>query len=97
MFIINLLNFTFQLKRDADTDTIRGPFNATRQSRYVELLLVVDHEEYKALGDLKIVYQHCKDIANIINAVSIIKFLEKLEYWVRSFFNFLFLTVIYPS
>lgn len=58
-----------QLKRD--TDAIRGPYNANRQSRYVELLLVVDHEEYKALGDLKDVYQHCKDITNIINAVSV--------------------------
>lgn len=57
-----------------NTDAIRGPYNANRQSRYVELLLVVDNEEYKALQDLKMVYQHCKDITNIINAVRRIGF-----------------------
>ncbi|KAK6622490.1 hypothetical protein RUM44_002302 [Polyplax serrata] len=57
-----------RLKRDT-SDAVRGPYNANRQSRYVELLLVVDNEEYKALGDLKVVYQHCKDITNIINAL----------------------------
>lgn len=40
-------------------------------SRYVELVLVVDNQDYKALGqNLSKVYTHCKDIANIINAVS---------------------------
>ncbi|KOC59227.1 Disintegrin and metalloproteinase domain-containing protein 12 [Habropoda laboriosa] len=49
---------------------IRGPYNANRHSRYVELVLVIDKKEYVALDEnLDKVYQHCKDIANIINAL----------------------------
>ncbi|XP_058798001.1 uncharacterized protein LOC131668128 [Phymastichus coffea] len=52
------------------SEAIRGPYNANRQSRYVELVLVVDKNEYTALGEnLTRVHQHCKDIANIINAL----------------------------
>ncbi|XP_046382274.1 uncharacterized protein LOC124153219 [Ischnura elegans] len=55
---------------ESDSNTIRGPYNANRQSRYVELVLVVDNKEYKELGEsLPKVYKHCKDIANIINAL----------------------------
>lgn len=37
----------------------------------MELVLVIDKKEYIALDEnLSKVYQHCKDIANIINAVS---------------------------
>ncbi|XP_071445169.1 disintegrin and metalloproteinase domain-containing protein adm-2 [Hetaerina americana] len=55
---------------ESDPNTIRGPYNANRQSRYVELVLVVDNKEYKELGEsLPKVYKHCKDIANIINAL----------------------------
>ncbi|KAL0129837.1 hypothetical protein PUN28_001827 [Cardiocondyla obscurior] len=51
-------------------EIIRGPYNANRQSRYVELVLVIDKKEYTALGEnLDKVHQHCKDIANIINAL----------------------------
>ncbi|XP_011065358.1 PREDICTED: uncharacterized protein LOC105152646 [Acromyrmex echinatior] len=51
-------------------EIIRGPYNANRQSRYVELVLVIDKKEYTALDEnLDKVYQHCKDIANIINAL----------------------------
>lgn len=51
------------------TETIRGPYNANRQSRYVELVLVIDKKEYMAFDEnLDKVYQRCKDIANIINA-----------------------------
>jgi hypothetical protein len=58
-----------QYKRN--TDVIRGPYNANRQSRYVELVLVVDNKEYKELGESREkVNHHCKEIANIINAVS---------------------------
>lgn len=59
----------FQHKRAAEA--IRGPYNANRHSRYVELVLVIDKKEYIALDEnLDKVHQHCKDIANIINAVS---------------------------
>lgn len=62
-----------QYKRAAEV--IRGPYNANRHSRYVELVLVIDKKEYKTLNEnLDNVYHHCKDIANIINAVSIIPF-----------------------
>nr|XP_012222956.1 PREDICTED: uncharacterized protein LOC105672528 isoform X2 [Linepithema humile] len=51
-------------------EIIRGPYNANRQSRYVELVLVIDKKEYIALNEnLDKVHQHCKDIANIINAL----------------------------
>lgn len=62
--------FSTQYKRSADTD-IRGPYNANRHSSFVELVLVVDNKVYKSLGEnLKKVHSHCKDIANIMNAVS---------------------------
>ncbi|XP_076233751.1 disintegrin and metalloproteinase domain-containing protein meltrin [Calliopsis andreniformis] len=51
-------------------EVIRGPYNANRHSRYVELVFVIDKKEYMALDEnLDKVYQHCKDIANIINAL----------------------------
>lgn len=51
-------------------EVVRGPYNANRQSRYVELVFVIDKKEYLALDEnLDKVYQHCKDIANIINAL----------------------------
>lgn len=50
---------------------IRGPHNANKQSRYVELVFVVDTKEYKELGGVPEVSLHCKKIANIINAVSL--------------------------
>ncbi|XP_059609961.1 disintegrin and metalloproteinase domain-containing protein 12 [Phlebotomus argentipes] len=53
-----------------DSETIRGPYNANRDSSFVELLLVVDNKVYNALGQsLKRVHNHCKTIANIINAL----------------------------
>ena len=51
-------------------EVIRGPYNANRHSRYVELVLVIDKKEYMALEEnLDKVYYHCKEIANIINAL----------------------------
>nr|XP_031843090.1 disintegrin and metalloproteinase domain-containing protein 9 isoform X2 [Nomia melanderi] len=51
-------------------EVIRGPYNANKRSRYVELVLVIDKKEYVALDEnLDKVYQHCKDIANIVNAL----------------------------
>lgn len=49
---------------------IKGPWNANHRSRYVELLLVVDNKEYKDHGEnLEKVYQICKDVANVMNAL----------------------------
>ncbi|KAF4523263.1 hypothetical protein B566_EDAN006886 [Ephemera danica] len=48
---------------------IRGPFNANKESRYVELVLVVDTTEYNELGSMAEVSLYCKNIANIINAL----------------------------
>ncbi|KAL3269603.1 hypothetical protein HHI36_008667 [Cryptolaemus montrouzieri] len=58
-------------KRDLDqSDLIRGPYNANRESKYVELVLVIDNREYKELGENRQrVVHHCKTIANIINGL----------------------------
>ncbi|XP_043270654.1 uncharacterized protein Meltrin isoform X1 [Venturia canescens] len=79
---------TSRYKRAADT-VIRGPYNANRQSRYVELVLVIDKKEYVALGEnLDKVHHHCKDIANIINALytplNIFVALVGVEVWTDS-------------
>jgi hypothetical protein len=65
------MEMLMMLQYKRNTDVIRGPYNANRQSRYVELVLVVDNKEYKELGESREkVNHHCKEIANIINAVS---------------------------
>ncbi|KAF0305994.1 Disintegrin and metalloproteinase domain-containing protein 8 [Amphibalanus amphitrite] len=49
----------------------RGPYNADRRSRYVELVLVVDQEVFHEYGDdLKATVRRTKQIANIVNSVS---------------------------
>lgn len=66
-----LILANFQYKRSADAPQIRGPYNANKQSRYVELVLVADNREYKELGEnVNRVEEHCKNIANIVNAVN---------------------------
>ncbi|KAL7306094.1 hypothetical protein TKK_0001547 [Trichogramma kaykai] len=51
-------------------ESIRGPYNANRHSRYIELVLVIDYDGYWSLNKNRTrVDQHCKDIANIINAL----------------------------
>lgn len=51
---------------------LRGPYNSNLLSRYVELVLVADHLEYKNQGeDLVKIHRRFKDIANIANAVRI--------------------------
>ncbi|XP_078032535.1 zinc metalloproteinase-disintegrin-like berythractivase [Augochlora pura] len=51
-------------------EVIRGPYNANRHSRYVELVMVIDKKEFMALDEnYDKVHHHCKDIANIINAL----------------------------
>ncbi|XP_036325101.1 disintegrin and metalloproteinase domain-containing protein 12, partial [Rhagoletis pomonella] len=53
-----------------NNDVIRGPYNADKHSSYVELVIVVDNKVYKSFGESpRKVHQHCKDLANIINAL----------------------------
>lgn len=57
-------------KRSSDGSQVRGPYNSNKRSSYVELVLVVDNKVFKSLDkNYTKVHQHCKDIANIINAV----------------------------
>lgn len=73
-FLYTFVYYTIQLqyKRSYENnDVIRGPYNANKHSSYVELVIVVDNKLYKSFGEnSKKVHQHCKDLANIINAVS---------------------------
>ncbi|CRK98583.1 CLUMA_CG011979, isoform A [Clunio marinus] len=65
-------NRIMRYKRMADgsQSQIRGPYNANKGSSYVELVLVVDNKVFKSLDkNFTKVHQHCKDIANIINAL----------------------------
>ncbi|XP_057341759.1 uncharacterized protein LOC130678494 [Microplitis mediator] len=77
------------LRRKRATEIVRGPYNANRQSRYVELVLVIDKKEFTALGEnIDKVHHHCKDIANIINALytplNIFVALVGVEVWTES-------------
>ncbi|KAJ8973101.1 hypothetical protein NQ317_008193 [Molorchus minor] len=59
-------------KRDADENEllVRGPYNANKESKYVELVLVIDNQEFKELGESNTrVYNHAKTLANIINGL----------------------------
>ena len=50
--------------------SIQGPWNANVRSRFVELILVVDNQEFLEHGsDVEKVYRICKDIANVMNAL----------------------------
>ena len=49
---------------------IKGPWNANKRSRYVELLLVVDNKEFREHdSDLKKIQRICKDVANVMNSL----------------------------
>lgn len=51
---------------------VRGPYNSNSDSSYVELVLVVDNKVYKSMEEnIKTVYKHAKNLANIINSVSV--------------------------
>ncbi|XP_060854596.1 disintegrin and metalloproteinase domain-containing protein 9 isoform X2 [Rhopalosiphum padi] len=53
-----------------NTRSLKGPYKQNDKSRFIELVLVVDQEEYKSLNsELSKVHQHAKDIANIINSL----------------------------
>ncbi|XP_034488305.1 zinc metalloproteinase-disintegrin-like MTP8 [Drosophila innubila] len=58
-------------RRHADeSQLLRGPYNANKYSSYVELVIVVDNKLYNHFGEnAKRVHQHCKDLANIVNAI----------------------------
>ncbi|XP_016977548.1 disintegrin and metalloproteinase domain-containing protein 12 [Drosophila rhopaloa] len=59
-------------RRQADDSSqlIRGPYNGNKYSSYVELVIVVDNKVYKNFQEnAKKVHQHCKNLANIINAL----------------------------
>ncbi|XP_032592713.2 disintegrin and metalloproteinase domain-containing protein 9 [Drosophila grimshawi] len=59
-----------QRRHTDESQLIRGPYNADKYSSYVELVIVVDNKVYKHFGEnTKRVHQHCKDLANIINAL----------------------------
>ncbi|KAI4460525.1 adam a disintegrin and metalloprotease domain [Holotrichia oblita] len=63
------LNRILRYKRDIEP-IIRGPYKANKQSRYVELVLVVDNIFYKELDSSRSnVERYCKDITNIINGI----------------------------
>ncbi|XP_026322878.1 zinc metalloproteinase-disintegrin-like crotastatin [Hyposmocoma kahamanoa] len=44
-------------------------YNANENSRYVELVLVVDHRGYQTIGSLQLIHRQMKDVANIINSL----------------------------
>lgn len=66
--------FVLQYKRSStvsNSNNIRGPYNANALSRYVELVLVADKSVFEKHGhEVSKIYNRCKDIANIVNAVS---------------------------
>lgn len=54
---------------------IKEPYNANKQSSFVELVIVIDNDVYKEMNEnLDKVHKYCKDIANIINSVSIFNY-----------------------
>lgn len=56
--------------RKSDIEAVLGPWNANKQSRYVELVLVVDKREFQDHNeDLQKVQRICKDIANVMNGL----------------------------
>ncbi len=56
--------------RSESKSKIKGPWNADKRSRYVELLLVIDHQEFLEHGqDLPKIFRICKDVANVMNAL----------------------------
>ena len=51
-------------------ESVKGPWNANRRSRFVELVIVVDNRKYKENdSDLSKVVRKAKEMANIANAL----------------------------
>lgn len=64
-------NKSLQVKRAVTKSPAREPYNANKQSSFVELVIVVDNDVYKEMNEnLDKIHKYCKDIANIINSVS---------------------------
>ncbi|XP_055377516.1 putative uncharacterized protein DDB_G0277255 isoform X2 [Condylostylus longicornis] len=62
-------NRILRYKRSSESE-IHGPYNANKYSSFVELVIVVDNKVYQSFGEnLKKVHNHCKDLANIVNAL----------------------------
>ncbi|XP_050304497.1 disintegrin and metalloproteinase domain-containing protein 12-like [Anthonomus grandis grandis] len=60
----------YKRSTDESKSPIRGPYNANKESKYVELVIVVDNREFKELEEsTRRVLDHCKNIANIINGL----------------------------
>nr|API81317.1 disintegrin and metalloproteinase domain-containing protein 1 [Hemiscorpius lepturus] len=58
------------VKRKRRSTVLRPPPGSSRDSRYVELILVNDYQEYKELnGDIESVFERSKQIANILNGL----------------------------
>lgn len=49
---------------------VKGPYDSNKDSRYLELILVVDKETFEELdSDLMKVNNHCQNVANTANMV----------------------------
>ncbi|XP_050302045.1 snake venom metalloproteinase atroxase-like [Anthonomus grandis grandis] len=60
----------YKRSTDESKSPIWGPYNANKESKYVELVIVVDNREFKELEEsTRRVLDHCKNIANIINGL----------------------------
>lgn len=57
-------------KRETDQKQVQGPYNANKQSRYIELVLVVDHGEFQSHGgNLESVHSQMIQVTNIVNSL----------------------------
>lgn len=79
-FIVKLLQF----KRSHVKSPIKGPHNSNKNSRYVEMVFVIDNKSYRKMkNNLAKVYSHCKELANIMNMVNL-----KIKYILYKFKNY---------
>lgn len=63
---------TFRIySRSAAESSFQGPYRANQNSRYIELLLVVDQKAFNDFGrSSSKVHQYCKNITAYVNGVS---------------------------
>ena len=70
-------------RKRSNQPKIRAPYLANSRSRFVELLLVVDHGVFQKFDeDKEKVFRQCKQIANIVNAVSSKRFVFSIRSFV---------------
>lgn len=73
--------------RRSAADKVIEPYNSNAQSSFVELVIVIDNQVYKSMNsDLSRAHKYCKDIANIINAVSVFRHREPALFLIRLIF-----------